>query len=108
MNFVIDEKSLAGKTVETAAIVDGGESISIKFTDDSCVFIKAKTYGDCAVEIDLREESQISNRDLLEGGLINDNEYKEREKILSDKQAENRKNRELEQLAALKRKYPDV
>ena len=108
MEFIIDEKKLAGKTIESAKIVDCGEILALRFTDNSCLIVKAKTYGDCSSDVEFLEESEVYNGDLRDAGIIDAAEYDRRVENAKKKEFEAKKSQELKLLNDLRRKYPDA
>jgi hypothetical protein len=102
MKFVMNLESIKDKTVKSAALVDGAESLVVLFTDDTCVFIDVKFFGS-SYELEL-----INNPDTHiqhEAGIITTEKYQVMKEEDKRANAEKRKQRELEELERLTKKY---
>lgn len=68
MRFIFDLDDLKGKTITKAKTVNGGESIALVFTDDTCAFFKENFYGESPsivlcedVENHLQQDAEIEH-----------------------------------------------
>lgn len=102
MEFITEVSGLEGKTIKNASSVDCEESICLIFTDDTCAFFDV---GFCGDSHDIYLNDDPGDYLKMEAGVISKSEYealKNNEKKLREAET---KQRELTQLAQLRKKY---
>lgn len=102
MKILVDLNELVGKTIKKAIRIDSDESIAITFTDETYGVISAKMCGDC---YDLELENSVDDNTKREIGIITEEEYKAIQDKRREKNKEETKIYELNQLARLREKY---
>lgn len=102
MKFLTDLKSLEGKTIKAAKLVDCDEDLAILFTDDTCAYFHVRHYGD-SYELELSDDVDLYQKH--DAGIISEVNY-ELEKARKDEERRIRYERsDRETLAKLKAKY---
>ena len=102
MKFINNIELIKDKTVKSAIMVDGEEALAILFTDDTCIFMDVKFYGDTYNLSLINNPPVYLKRDA---GIITNDEYKLIKEKGAKEGAESLKQRELLELERLTKKY---
>lgn len=102
MNIITDIKEIEGKEVLKASMIDCDETLSIIFSDDSCIFADVSRWGD-TYEITLADD--VSNYSKVEAGVMTQDELNAINKARDKKINDQIETKERATLTMLKAKY---
>jgi hypothetical protein len=102
MKFIMNLEAIKGKTVKSAALVDGAESLAILFTDDTYIFVDVRYFGGWhELEVINTPDDHVQR----EAGIITNKEYLAIRKEAEETKVTQRRQSELRELERLTEKY---
>ncbi len=95
---------LVGKTIQSVHYLQG-EEIGFVFEDNTYTILEGKAGYDSDISVEFVHKSYVEDYDLLQMGVITQEEYQDKMNAVRERELFEKKDREMRQLIELQRKY---